>query len=137
MKPVVARRVALHGSNRSFGLVFAATFALIGLWPLLNGGALRSWALILAAAFLAAGVLRPQLLSALNQLWFRFGELLRYIINPVLLFVIYYGAVTPVGLSLRLLGRDLLRLQRDRAARSYWIIREPPGPATGSMDKQF
>ena len=134
---VVAYRAVTRGSDRSFGIVFACVFALIGLWPMLHGSAPRLWALAVAAACLAAGLLRPQFLSPLNRLWFRFGLLLHHVVNPVLMLLIYYGAVVPTGLVLRALGKDVLRLKLDRAAASYWIIRDPPGPAVGSMEKQF
>jgi hypothetical protein len=134
---VVAYRAVTRGSDRSFGIVFACVFALIGLWPMLHGSAPRLWALAVAAACLAAGLLRPQFLSPLNRLWFRFGLLLHHVVNPVLMLLIYYGAVVPTGLVLRALGKDVLRLKLDRTAASYWIIREPPGPAMGSMEKQF
>ena len=134
---VVAYRAVTRGSDRSFGIVFACVFALIGLWPMLHGSAPRLWALAVAAACLAAALLRPQFLSPLNRLWFRFGLLLHHVVNPVLMLLIYYGAVVPTGLVLRALGKDVLRLKLDRAAASYWIIRDPPGPAVGSMEKQF
>jgi predicted membrane metal-binding protein len=137
IEPVVAPRMIISGSDRNFGIVFAVVFALIGLWPMIHDTAPRFWALVTAASFLAAGVLRPQILSPLNQLWFRFGLLLHRVVNPVLMFLIYYGAVVPTGLVLKVLGKDVLRLKLDRAATSYWIIREPPGPAAGSMEKQF
>jgi hypothetical protein len=82
-------------------------------------------------------MLRPQLLSPLNQLWFRLGLLLHHVVNPVLMFLIYYSTVLPTGLVLRALGKDVLRLKLDHASTSYWIVRAPPGPGAGSMEKQF
>ena len=134
---IVAYPAVPRGSDRNFGIVFACVFAIIGLWPMLHGSGLRLWALAVAVACLAASMLRPQLLSPLNQLWFRFGLLLHHVVNPVLMVVIYYGAVVPTGLVLRASGKDVLRLKLDRSAASYWIVRDPPGPAVGSMEKQF
>jgi len=134
---IVAYRGVTRGSDRNFGIVFACVFAIIGLWPMLHGSGLRLWALAVAVACLAASMLRPQLLSPLNQLWFRFGLLLHHVVNPVLMVVIYYGAVVPTGLVLRASGKDVLRLKLDRSAASYWMVRDPPGPAVGSMEKQF
>jgi hypothetical protein len=133
----VAHSKVKISSDRSFGVVFGVVFALIGLWPLLRDGNPRLWALGLAAAFLLVAFTKPQLLAPLNRLWARFGLLLHHIVNPVIMAFIYFGAVVPTGLVLRAMRKDLLRLKRDSAAKSYWIVREPPGPSSGSMAKQF
>jgi Saxitoxin biosynthesis operon protein SxtJ len=135
--PVVSHRKVVMGSNRSFGLVFAAVFAAIALLPAIHGAPIRMWALAVAAAFAAAALLVPRLLYPLNRAWFALGLLLHHIVNPVIMAVLFYGAILPMALLLRLLGKDLLRLKRDEAATSYWITRDPPGPAAGSMSKQF
>ena len=127
----------MRSSERSFGIVFTVVFTFIGVWPMRLGARPRLWALALAATFLAAAMLRPRLLLPLNALWFRVGLILQHIVNPVIMAIIYYGAVVPTGLVLKALGKDSLRLHRDRSAASYWIVRKPPGPAPGSMRKQF
>jgi hypothetical protein len=125
------------GSERSFGIVFAAVFALIGVWPWLFGRSPRLWALALAAIFLAAAFAAPKLLAPLNRLWFRFGLLLHRVVNPIVMAFLYFGAVVPTGLVLKALRKDLLRLSLDKSAATYWIERNPPGPRRGSMQKQF
>ncbi len=135
--PVSYGRKVTAGSERSFGIVFACVFALIGVVPWLLGHGLRLWALIVAAIFLAAAYLAPALLAPLNKLWFRFGMLLHHVVNPVIMALIFYGAVLPTGLLVRAMRKDLLRLKRDPRAESYWIKREPPGPAPDSMTRQF
>jgi hypothetical protein len=125
-------------SNRTFGLVFAAVFAIIALWPLVFGtGGLRSWSAAVAAAFAACAFLFPAVLAPLNRLWMRFGLLLHAIVNPVVLAIMYFLVITPTGLLMRLFGKDPLRLSRDPAAATYWIDRKPPGPAPESMRDQF
>lgn len=136
-EPVVAHRKTVAGSDRSFGLVFAGFFALVALWPLIHGVSPRWWALALAAAFAAAAFAAPGLLRPLNRAWFAFGMLLHHVVNPIIMAAMFYGAILPMGLLLRALGKDLLRLKRDPAAPSYWIPREPPAPEPGSMQKQF
>jgi len=125
------------GSDRSFGLVFTVVFALIGLWPLIDGGMLRIWALAVSVIFLVVSFARPAILAPLNRLWMKFGELLHKIVNPIVMGLMFFGAVTPTGLIMRALGKDLLRLKKDPAAKSYWIERQPPGPAPESMKHQF
>jgi len=124
-------------SNRAFGFVIAAAFAVVSVIPLLAGGHLRWWALWVAIAIVALAILTPALLALPNRLWLAFGALLHRLVSPVALGMIFYLAVVPTGLVMRLLGKDLLRLQRDAAAKSYWIERAPPGPAPDSLKNQF
>jgi hypothetical protein len=132
------REEEVHGSSdRSFGVVMGIFFALVGLFPLLHGGAVRWWALGLAAVFLTLGWFWTAPLRPFNRLWFRFGLLLSRIISPVVLALLFYVTVTPVGLLMRAFGKDPMRLRRNTATESYWIAREPPGPAPESMKHQF
>lgn len=124
-------------SDRSFGLVFFAVFTIVALYPLLEGGAVRAWSLIVAAIFLLLALLVPGVLAPANRLWTKFGELLHRIVSPVALGIIFYIAVFPTGLVLRLFGKDPLRLRLDPSAESYWIKREPPGPSAESLNNQF
>jgi hypothetical protein len=136
-EPIVSHRKVVAGSDRSFGLVFAAFFALAALLPVIHGAPPRWWALGLAAAFAAAALFVPRVLHPLNRVWFAIGMLLHHVVNPVVMAVMFYGAILPMALLLRVLGKDLLRLKREPEAASYWIPREPPAPAPGSMSKQF
>jgi hypothetical protein len=132
------RREDVQGSsNRSFGIVFAVVFGVIGLLPFVFGGGLRLWALVVAAAFLALALAAPAVLAPLNRLWLRFGLLLHRIVNPIILGIMFFVVITPIGVLMRLFGKDPLRLKRDGAVRSYWIPREPPGPAPESLKDQF
>lgn len=125
------------GSERSFGLVFVAVFAVIGLWPLTKGEPLRLWSLGAAAALLVLALGVPAALRPFNRLWFRFGLLLHKVMNPVIMGLMFFGAFMPTGLIMRALGKDILRLKFDPQATSYWIERHPPGPAPESLRNQF
>lgn len=125
------------GSERAFGLVFAAVFLLVALWPLLAGDAPRYWAIVVALVFAAAAGLAPRILEPLNRLWFRFGMLLHRIVSPLIMALLFFLTVTPIALVMRFMGKDPLRLKFDRAARTYWIERAPPGPPPESMRHQF
>jgi predicted membrane metal-binding protein len=126
-----------QGSDRSFGLVFAGFFTLVGLWPLFNGLDPRWWAFGVAVGFAAIATVAPGVLAPLNRLWHQFGLLLNRIVSPVALGLAFFLAVTPTGLIMRLLGKDMLQLKFDREAKSYWIKREPPGPDPDGMPRQF
>jgi ABC-type uncharacterized transport system permease subunit len=120
-------------STRVFGLFFAAFFALITFWPLIHGLGIRFWALGLALAFLAASLLRPQLLEPLNRLWFLLGIVLGKIMTPVVMLLIYVLTIVPIGLILRMRGKDPMARRFDREAKTYW----KPHPGAGSMKRQF
>lgn len=124
-------------SDRAFGWVFTAVFAIIAAWPLLSAGTPRWWAAAMAAAFAIVAMVRPSLLSALNRWWMKFGLLLGAIVSPIALGLLFYLVFTPMALLMRLLGKDPLHLKRDGAATTYWRKREPPGPAPNSMERQF
>jgi predicted membrane metal-binding protein len=134
---LVVDEVATGSSNRSFGLTFAIVFAIIALWPLVRGRSVRGWALIVAVAFLVAALALPRVLAPLSRLWLRFGLLLHACISPIIMGLVFYTTVTPIGLVRRLLGQDPLRLRFDRDAVTYWIERHPPGPAPDTMPRQF
>ncbi len=132
-----AARDIQGSSDRSFGIVMAIVFAVIGAWPLLSEGPPRWWALIAAAVFCSLAFLRPALLAPLNRLWFRFGLLLNKITSPLIMGLLFYGVMTPYAYILRWLGKDLLRLRFEPSAESYWIERKPPGPAPETIKRQF
>lgn len=125
------------GGERGFGFVFAVVFALIGLFPLIGGGPPRWWSLGIAGLFVLVALVYPRVLRPLNVLWFKFGMLLHHVVTPVVLGLIFFIAVTPTGVIMRLLGKRPLPLEPDPAAASYWIHREPPGPEPKSLDNQF
>jgi len=124
-------------SDRGFGLVFAGFFLIVGLGPLISGGAARWWALGLAAAFALVALAAPAALAPANRLWTRVGLLLHRIVNPVVTGLLFFVVVTPTGLLMRVFGKDPLRLRWDRQAASYWIERQPPGPPPDTMSRQF
>ena len=125
------------GSDKSFGLVFGVVFAVIGLRPLLNVQPIRFWALVVSVLLVLLSYALPQILAPFNRLWFLFGRLLHKIVNPIVMGLIFYTTVTPIGLILRLLGKRPIPVKFDPDIESYWIKREPPGPTPESMSQQF
>jgi hypothetical protein len=125
------------GSERSFGIMFAVVFAIIGLWPLVRGGSVRLWPLAAATVFLGAAIMAPRALLPFNRLWFRLGMVLSKVMTPLVMGVLFVVAVMPVGFLMRLFGKDPLRLRREPRAESYWIERSPPGPTAESLKDQF
>ena len=132
------REQVIEGSSdRTFGFVFAVFFLVIAAWPLLRGDAPRWWAVAVAVAFAVVAAWKPMLLAGLNRWWMKLGLLLGRLVSPIALGLLFYLTITPIGLLMRLTGKDPLRLKRDPAATSYWRHREPPGPRPDSMTHQF
>lgn len=125
------------GSDRSFGLVFAVVFAGVAAWSWWHAGTWWPYAGGLAVAFAAAALAVPAVLGPLNWVWKHVGLLMSKVMNPLILAIMFFGVMLPIGLMMRWRGKDLLRLKLDRAARSYWIEREPPGPAPDTMRNQY
>lgn len=121
-------------TNRSFGLVFFIVFLIIGLWPLAHEDSVRFWSLIIALIFLFLGILNSKILTPLNVLWSKFGELLSIVIAPIVMGIIFFLVVTPTGLIMKMLGKDLLRNKFQINNKSYWIKKEKN---KSSMKKQF
>jgi hypothetical protein len=124
-------------SDRSFGLTFAAVGAILALWPLLSAEPPHWWLLAASLALFAVSLAMARILRPLNRIWERIGLLLHHIVSPIILAIVYFLVLTPLGLAIRLAGRDALRLRRDTSASTYWISRQPPGPAPKSMSRQF
>jgi len=107
-------------SNKSFGIVFFVFFLIISVYPIFKHGDLRVWSLVLAVIFLVLGILNSSILSPLNKLWFKFGIFLGKIISPLIIGIIFFIVVTPIGLFMRLIGKDLLNLKFNKK-KTYWI----------------
>lgn len=122
-------------SDRSFGFVFAGFFLVVCLFPIVHGAPARVWALGPALLFAVLAVVRPNLLAPFNRVWMRFGLVLHRIMSPVVMSLIFFLTVTPIGLFMRLLGKSPLSLEFDRRAESYWIKRPVTDPE--SMKRQF
>ena len=120
-------------SNRSFGIVFFIVFLLIALYPLLKGNDLRIWSLFISFIFLALGLINSKILTPLNRLWFKFGLILGRFISPLIMGIIFFVVVTPIGIMMRLLKKDLLNLKYNKKE-TYWIDKSGP---KSKMKNQF
>ena len=101
-------------SNRSFGVVFFIFFLILSFWPLMNGGDIRLWFLAVSIIFLILGIINSKILTPLNNLWFKFGLFLGKIVSPLVMGMIFFFVVTPTGLIMRLIGKDLLNLKKKK-----------------------
>jgi hypothetical protein len=119
-------------NNIFFGLLFFIFFLIIGLYPLISGGIIRIWSIVLSLIFLIITIIKPNLFTFLNKLWIQFGILLGRIISPIVMGLVFFIVVTPIGILVRILKKDVMGLKRG--ASSYWIHREDK---LQSMKKQF
>ena len=120
-------------SNRSFGIVFFIVFLLIAIYPLLKANDLRTWSLVISFIFLILGLINSKILTPLNRLWFKFGLLLGKFISPLIMGIIFFIVVTPIGIIMRLLKKDLLNLKYNKKE-TYWIDKSGP---KSKMKNQF
>ena len=120
-------------TNRNFGIVFFVFFLLISIWLFLNNKTLVYLPLIISIVFLILGLLNAKILTPLNKAWIKFGEILGSIISPLVMGIIFFGIVTPTGLFLKLIGKDVLKLKQDKK-NTYWIEKDN---SNNSMKNQF
>ena len=118
--------------NITFGILFFILFLIIGLYPLKSEGLIRIWSVVLSLVFLIITIIRPNLFTFINKLWIQFGILLGKIISPVVMGLVFFFVVTPIGILVRIFKKDVMGLKRG--ASSYWINRENK---LQSMKKQF
>ena len=121
-------------SNRNFGLVFFVVFLIVALWPLKSEENIKLWSLALSIIFFILGILNSKLLTPLNKLWFKFGILLGSIVSPIIMGIVYFLVVTPIGIFMRFLGKDLLKTSKVKNVSTYWIKRHKQH---STMKKQF
>ena len=119
-------------NNFTFGILFFIFFLIIGLYPLISIGTIRIWSITLSLVFLVITIIKPNLLNFLNKLWIKFGILLGKIISPIVMGLVFFFVVTPTGIFVKILKKDVMGLKRE--ASSYWITREDK---VQSMKKQF
>jgi hypothetical protein len=121
MEQVVTRK-----ELRQFGLLVGAVFTVIGLWPLVfRGEPLRLWALGPGGLLILLGAVLPQILAPLHKGWMWVGHVMGWINTRILLGIVFYGLITPIGIVFRLLGKDTMRQSMDEAGTTYRVIRTP------------
>ena len=120
-------------SNRSFGIVFFVVFFIIAVYPIFKGGDLRVWSIVISLIFLVLGILNSKLLLPLNKIWFKFGLFLGKLVSPIVMGIIFFLVVTPIGLFMKLLGKDLINLKLNKK-NTYWIEK---GEQKSKMKNQF
>ncbi len=120
--------------NRSFGMLFFIVFLILALWPLTKSSDLNIYLLSISLIFLLLGLLNSKILSPLNTIWIKFGEILGKIVAPIVMAVIYFIILTPISLLVRIFGKDLLDIKFKDNLKTYWIKRKKD---LGTMDKQF
>lgn len=124
-------------TNRSFGIVMAIFFSIVGLIPLRHGLDPRWPLVVLAVLFFLLAIVAPKTLKYLNFLWTQLGLALGFVMTPIVMGVMFYGVFTPIGFLMRLAGKDPLRLKFEPNAKTYWIDRSPPGPEPATLKRQF
>ena len=121
------------GSNRSFGIVFFVVFFIISIYPIINDNPIRLWSLILSLIFLILGLINSKILTPLNIIWMKFGMYLGIFISPIVMGIVFFLVVTPIGIIMKILRKDLLNLRMNKE-NSYWIEKDK---IKSNMKNQF
>ena len=122
-----------NDSNKSFGILFFIVFLLIAIWPVFTSESVRVWAIILSLIFLVLGIINSKLLTPFKKIWIKLGEILGKFIAPIVMGFIYFLIITPIGLFMRLIRKDLLSIKFNKE-KSYWIKRSKN---INTMKRQF
>ena len=131
MPPTCTRR-----QLRDFGLLVGGIFGAIGLWPIVwRHQSPRLWAVALAVVLMLPALVAPRILTPVYRAWMALAAALAWVNTRIVLGLVFFAVVTPIGLAMRLLGRDPMRRRFDRTGESYRIPRVPR-PATHMM-RQF
>ncbi len=120
-------------NNKSFGILFFIVFLLIAIWPVLESESIRVWSLAISIIFLVLGIINSKILSPLKKGWIKLGEILGKVVAPVVMGFIYFVVITPIGVLMRLFGKDLLNIKFNKN-KSYWIKRDKN---INTMKRQF
>ena len=120
-------------NNRSFGILFFIVFLLIAIWPVINSEPIRIWSIIISILFLILGITNSKILTPLKRGWIKLGEILGKVVAPIIMGFIYFIIITPIGILMRLFGKDLLNIKFNKN-KSYWIKREKN---INTMKRQF
>ncbi len=120
-------------SNKNFGIVFAIVFLIISFWPLLKGEDIRYWSLIISFIFFILALVNSKILTPLNKIWMKFGILLGKIVSPIVMGIVFFFVVTPTGIIMRILGKNLLNLKKNNQ-NTYWIKKDNKN---NNMKNQF
>tara|TARA_B100001057_G_C22705783_1_gene893702 strand:- start:304 stop:684 length:381 start_codon:yes stop_codon:yes gene_type:complete len=121
------------GSNKNFGIVFCVVFLIISLWPMLSENQINYWLLGISFIFLVLGLTNSKILTPLNKIWFKFGIFLGKIVSPLVMGLIFFAVVTPIGILMKLLKKDLLKIKYNDN-KSYWVEKTDP---KSKMKNQF
>lgn len=121
---------------RKFGITVSIPMLLIGtfLWWKDSGAAVYVFSI--GVALVVAGLLAPGTLKHVELIWMKLAAVMSFIMTRVILTLAFFFVITPFGLLLRMMGKDLLQMKIDERQDSYWVPVEEDGPGT-RPDKPF
>jgi hypothetical protein len=110
---------------RKFGILFSVVGAVATAYLLFKGSPHWPWSIVAGVFFLGTGYFAYPVLKPFYIGWMKFAQVLAWVNTRILLGVFFYVVLTPIGVIMRLFGKDLLEEKLQPSAKTYWIKREP------------
>jgi hypothetical protein len=119
---------------RVFNLIWVAVFLVIGAATSIHSGELNTWPLVVSATFLVIAATYPNLSLPFYRVWVKFGGFIGRVNAKIIMGLIFYLVITPIGILARMIGKDLLGKKLNSGSATYWDDRDIQ---PGSMKNQF
>lgn len=122
---------------KKFGITMGIILAIIGFFLLWKKNNYFEYSFFLAAAFIIPGLILPSVLKPVYKAWMALSVVMGFIMTRVIMFMIFYLIVTPIGLIASITGKKFLDMKIDQGAKSYWIVREKTQKVKSDYERQF
>ena len=122
---------------KKFGITMGIILAIIGFFLLWEKNNYFEYSFLLAATFLITGLFLPYVLKPVYKAWMALSVVMGFIMTRVIMVIIFYLIVTPIGLIASMTGKNFLDMKIDKSAKSYWIVREKAQKVKSDYERQF
>ena len=122
---------------KKFGITMGTVLVIIGFFLLWKKNNYFEYSFFLAAVFFIAGFILPSALKPVYKVWMALSVVMGFIMTRVIMIIIFYLIVTPVGLIASMSGKKFLDMKIDKSAKSYWIAREKVQKVKSDYERQF
>lgn len=122
---------------RKFGITVGTVLLLVGIVLYLTGKSSSVGFGGAGVLLILFGLILPNILKPLNKIWMTLAVLLGWFMSRLILFILFYIVLTPLGFLLRIAGKDFLNLRIDENCDSYWEKRKKTVSEKIDYERQF